>query len=300
MIIDKNYPCPICNRLGNNVIFEKIIDFSHVGKGRLNVPFLKCKACNFIYTINSFMKLNEMWYEKIYENDKEVNPINKKRYLSWLDIMEPFRKTNKLFESGFGAGGFLKTAHYERGWECSGNEISIEACNKLSFCKVYNCDVAMIKEDASFDALVSLGTIEHVSDPLSQVKHYHRLLRRGGICFLSTPNINSLNRFIAGKEYRLFYPEHMSYFTVKTIRKVFKMSGFSDIKIWTQNIDVYDAFNNIFHKKKVSALEVFNKNQALREKIEVNHLATFFKKNVNEMVRLLNIGIEMYVTAVKK
>lgn len=299
MIIDKKYPCPICSRTGSKVIFEKTIDFSHVGERSFNVPFLKCKRCNFIYTINSFMKFNEMWYEKIYENGKEASLVNKKRYLSWLDMMEPFRKTNKLFESGFGSGSFLKTAYYERGWECAGNEISAKACKGLSFCRVYNGDISMVEGDNTYDVVGSLGTIEHVNDPLSQVGHYYRLLRKGGICFLSTPNINSINRFIAGKEYRLFHPEHMSYFTAKTIKDIFERSGFSDIKIWTQNIDIYDAFNNIFRRKKISSIEVFDKNQVLREKIDTNQGLTIFKDTVNRIVKLLNVGLEMYVIAIK-
>jgi SAM-dependent methyltransferase len=245
------------------------------------------------------MKFNEIWYEKIYDNDKEVSAVNKKRYLSWLDMIEPFRKTNKLFESGFGSGGFLKTAHDERGWECVGNEISAKACQRLSFGKAYNCDISQVPEEAAFDALASLGTIEHVSDPLSQVKHYHRLLRKGGVCFLSTPNINSLNRFVAGKEYRLFHPEHLSYFTVKTLKKVFQISGFSDIKIWTQNIDIYDAWNNLLRKKDISSVEVFNKNQALRGKIEANQRLAIFKDIINALVKRFNIGLEMYVIAIK-
>jgi hypothetical protein len=131
------------------------------------------------------------------------------------------------------------------------------------------------------------------------VKHYHRLLRKGGVCFLSTPNINSLNRFVAGKEYRLFHPEHLSYFTVKTLKKVFQISGFSDIKIWTQNIDIYDAWNNLLRKKDISSVEVFNKNQALRGKIEANQRLAIFKDIINALVKRFNIGLEMYVIAIK-
>lgn len=296
---DNKNPCPICTRTGSKVIFEKAIDFSHVGRGKFNVPFLKCKECNFIYTVKNYMEFNKMWYEKIYDGAEEANPVNKKRYLSWLDIIEPFRKTNKLFESGFGTGGFLRAAHYERGWECSGNEISKKACEGLSFCRIYNCDIAMIEDDAKYDAVMSLGTIEHVCDPVSQIRNYHRLLRKGGVCFLSTPNINSVNRFVCGKKYRLFHPEHLSYFTVKTMRKALRMNGFSKARIWTQNIDVYEILNAVFPKRGVSSVEVYNKNQELRERIEERPHLAFLKGAVNQAVRALNAGLEMYVIALK-
>lgn len=299
MTADTNRPCPICNGVKNKIIFEKVIDFSHVGKGSFNVPFLKCRACNHIYTTDAYAEFNEMWYDKIYEKEKGVNAINRKRYLVWLDMIEPFRKMNKLFETGFGNGGFLETAHKERGWICAGNEVSERACEDMSSARAYNCDITMVPDDAIYDAVVSLGTIEHVSDPVIQVKNYHRLLRTGGVCFLTTPNINSLNRFVAGKDYRLFHPEHLSYFTAGVMKRVFRMAGFTDIRVWTQNIDIYDIFNKIFGKKNESTVDVFNKNQALREKIEVSRRLGMLKGAVNRLVKGLNIGMEMYLIAVK-
>lgn len=300
MTINSKSLCPVCGHIESKVIFEKDISYVHVGKSTFKVPFLKCKKCSFVFVNDGFVEFNKMWYEEIYKDIKEVNSVNEKRYLSWLDIIEPFRRTNKLFESGFGSGGFLKTACSKRGWECSGNEISTKACEKLSSCKIFNCDIAMINGSNEYDAVVSLGTIEHVTDPISQIKHYRRLLRNGGICFLSTPNINSLNRFVAGKEHRLFHPEHISYFSAKAIKKAFNISGFSDIKIWTQNIDIYDAINNITKRKGTSSIEVFNKNQDLRKKIDENSRLKNLKNIINKFVTFLNVGLEMYVIAIKK
>ncbi len=45
----------------------------------------------------------------------------------------------------------------------------------------------------SFDAVVSCETIEHVPDPAKAVREVARVLRPGGVLFLTTPNYMSLN-----------------------------------------------------------------------------------------------------------
>lgn len=44
-------------------------------------------------------------------------------------------------------------------------------------------------EDASFDVVAFLQTIEHVQDPVAVLAHVHSLLAPGGVAFVSTPNL---------------------------------------------------------------------------------------------------------------
>jgi SAM-dependent methyltransferase len=47
-------------------------------------------------------------------------------------------------------------------------------------------------EPASFDAVVFLQTIEHVIDPPAVLAHFRRILKPGGVVFVSTPNVLKL------------------------------------------------------------------------------------------------------------
>ncbi len=47
-------------------------------------------------------------------------------------------------------------------------------------------------EPGSFDAVVFLQTIEHVVDPLAVLEHFSRILRPGGVAYVSTPNVLTL------------------------------------------------------------------------------------------------------------
>jgi len=47
-------------------------------------------------------------------------------------------------------------------------------------------------EPGSYDAVVFLQTIEHVVDPLAVLSHFARILRPGGVAYVSTPNVLTL------------------------------------------------------------------------------------------------------------
>ncbi|MEI6715297.1 MAG: class I SAM-dependent methyltransferase [Verrucomicrobiota bacterium] len=63
--------------------------------------------------------------------------------------------------------------------------------------------------DASFDVVTSTEVIEHLEDFRRIVREIHRVLKPGGVCILSTPNILNLNsrlRFVWFGFWALFGP----------------------------------------------------------------------------------------------
>jgi SAM-dependent methyltransferase len=63
--------------------------------------------------------------------------------------------------------------------------------------------------DASFDVVTATEVIEHLEDFRQVVREIHRVLKPGGICILSTPNILNLNsrlRFLWFGFWNLFGP----------------------------------------------------------------------------------------------
>jgi 2-polyprenyl-3-methyl-5-hydroxy-6-metoxy-1,4-benzoquinol methylase len=52
--------------------------------------------------------------------------------------------------------------------------------------------VEVFEEPATCDAVVFLQTIEHVPDPVAALEHFRSLLARGGVAYVSTPNVLTL------------------------------------------------------------------------------------------------------------
>jgi len=64
-------------------------------------------------------------------------------------------------------------------------------------------------EDATFDVVTATEVIEHLEDFRQVVREIHRVLKPGGVCILSTPNILNLNsrlRFLTFGFWNLFGP----------------------------------------------------------------------------------------------
>jgi len=77
-------------------------------------------------------------------------------------------------------------------------------------------DISEIQCRAYFDAIVSLETIEHVTDPLNTINSFWKLLRPGGLFILSVPVTPSVD----------VNPYHLTDFSAISIRKMLKSAKF--------------------------------------------------------------------------
>jgi SAM-dependent methyltransferase len=79
---------------------------------------------------------------------------------------------------------------------------------------------------ASFDVVTLIEVIEHAVDPVAELERVHRLLRPGGLCFLTTGNAEPFRDRFSDWAYAL--PDvHVSYFEPDTLRAALERSGFS-------------------------------------------------------------------------
>jgi 2-polyprenyl-3-methyl-5-hydroxy-6-metoxy-1,4-benzoquinol methylase len=263
----------------------------------------KCQTCGFVFStaVPSEAELIA-FYSQDYDRTDYFSPITEKRYNELLDTFEPYRKTGKLLDIGCGYGFFLETAK-KRGWEVHGTEVSEEACEKCTAKGIQmHCGKFELQDfqEEFFDIIVSFEVIEHLQNPQELLTRAHQALRKGGLFYLTTPNFNSYLRRRLGPSYDVIdYPNHLSYYTPKTLTKLFTKNGYRTLKVRTTGISVTRLKTSKGASKQQYVSETSD-DEMLRYKIEKRRFYRILKHSTNFVLNLFGVGVSLKGWFVKK
>lgn len=210
---------------------------------------LDCESCKYIhcYPIPSKKDLDIFYKKQFYKSNRKKNYfLNQKKQIKWwnkiflkrLDrFKEILNKKGSIIDIGCGPGFFIKTAK-ENGWKVSGidpSSLAIEfAKKKLKLKNVKILDYQdLAKEKKKYDVIYSNGVIEHIADPKSFLDILSKILKKRGIIFLSAANDFNIFQYMSVKTQKkpwwIVPPEHINYFRVNDISKIFDKKKF-DLK----------------------------------------------------------------------
>lgn len=217
-----------------------------------------------------------------------------------LDEFEKFRKTNKMLDVGCGPGLFLIEAK-KRGWEVYGTEFTDKQLNYLKDKGINTLKGKLTNdsfEDELFDVIISSEVIEHINNPIEEMQQFHRLLRKGGLVYITTPNFNAIERYLLKGDYEIIeYPEHLSYYTPTTIDLLLTNNGFKKLKITTTGISVARIKKSLKRKNNESTEHV-SSDESIREQLEFGY-KRYIKLFINGMLNLFGVGNSLKAWYVK-
>lgn len=252
----------------------------------------KCLSCGFVFSrrVPTKDELNEHYMG--YGRNDYLSPVTIKRYNELLDRFEKYRKTNRILDVGCGIGYFLEEAK-KRNWEVYGTEytdVAVEICKNKGISMQNGVLDPSHYDTESFDVITSFEVIEHINNPKEELASFYRLLRKGGAVYVTTPNFNSLLRYRLKETYDMIcYPEHLSYYTPKTLRHVFRKAGFASGKIETTGI----SLTRLRRGKGVSDQQIISPtsdDEKLRVEIEQKKHLQLAKKIINATLTFLGTG----------
>ena len=290
--------CEICSYKNYTVIQSK----GKVGKfgeyGNLNI--VQCQKCGHVFqekkrNIEKNKKFFKTDYHKLnshYSDDQEA--INSQLFRSegiLRYLLGTFPKNKKLLDLGCGYG-YIMQNFIQAGYICSGIDPD-QSC--VNFAKE-NSNLEVILgssenlpyHDESFDIVISLGTLEHVSDLKKSLKEIWRVLSKEGILFLRMrPNR------IWGLPYEYFNISTIRYFSVETQLLSLFLNGFSSHLITTEQLegrngDIYISVRK--SEEKASSLDSLIKNGYFDKPGELTiYLKNHYHKLLEKSKELLNL-----------
>lgn len=254
---------------------------------------VKCQDCRFVFSQKiPTQKELVKYYEDTYSRDDYLSPITIKRYNEVLDFLEKYRKTNRLLDLGSGIGYFLEVAKL-RGWEVFGTEFTEDA---FQICQKKGATMHMGPLNTDnynpdfFDVITSFEVIEHINNPRDELPVYKEILRKGGVIYFTTPNFHSIERYVLkGKYSAIKYPEHLSYYSKKTINYLFNKNEFKKIKLETTGFSLSRIRHSLRSNDTFKVTKTYD-DEIIRQNFEKSSLMRFSKNIINRLLNLFNVG----------
>ena len=154
-----------------------------------------------------------------------------RRVDGWLRRLPP---TGLALEVGAGTGWMLRALR-ERGWRALGNERSLEAAlaaRAAAGVPIFVGDLGAVRPAPALDLVIMFHVLEHLADPLAELRAVARRLRPGGALVLGLPNIASWQARLSGRHWmHLDVPRHLCHFTPDSIERALAVSGYRMTRI---------------------------------------------------------------------
>ena len=265
-------------------------------KGYEKHQMSQCRNCGFVFMsrIPSDAELQAHYGMYAYGTQQYLSPLTIESFNKLLDEFEKYRKTNLLLDVGCGQGWFLETAK-KRGWVVYGTEFSEQAV-KICIDKGIIMKQGVLNPsdfgDLKFDIIYSSEVLEHINNPVPELTNMNKLLRSKGLLYLTTPNFNCYLRHKFKASYNIIeYPEHLSYYTPKTLHFVLNKTGFKKKKLLTTGISLTRAENS--SGKPAEKRSEASKDEQLRQLMSKNFLMKYIKSAVNTGLTITGLGITL-------
>lgn len=234
---------------------EKIIADKLIQKLPENEAFgsklriVECKHCGLRYLnpTPDVRDLPHIYNYDVYEDSTNNNPVLMEYFFEKLMTHAP--QLRSVIEIGCGTGDFLAWLQ-TKGMKVSGVEFA-DSANRVKFDGPLH--VGRMEEialpDASFDAVLLLNVIEHLSDPLMVLRKVKRMLKPGGVLLMRHPNSDLfffrpyrllvevpkylLHRRLASQQLKTgftivgFQNQHLFYFNRRSSTALLQKAGFS-------------------------------------------------------------------------
>lgn len=226
--------CEVCSGTGFSTLFEKD-----------DHRWVRCDACALERidppptneTLSAIY--GKHYYDAwgLHDDVSTVGQLKKATFSYVLGQLPPLPADAKLLDCG-AATGFLLEIAKERGFDPYGVELSEFGANAIAekFGKGHSfqgeIENATFPDagEGSFQAITMCDYIEHVRNPRRVLERARKLLAKGGVIALTTPDTDSLTHRMLAKGWSHYKVEHLYYFGHENISQLLHAAGFNAVE----------------------------------------------------------------------
>jgi len=224
-------PCPVC---GMKDRYRKIYEIAEGKQIILCVcglqaisPPLTMEEIRKIYgeeyyDIHGMDHFRDFFNLKLRTCKRLINQVG--RYMSASD------NTNHL-DIGC-AFGYMIEAAKSAGYDSQGIEISPAADVAIEL--GYNVRKVELKHAAFpeefFSLITAIDVLEHIPEPKEWLQECRRILKKGGVLLLVTPDCSSLTAYVRKDKWPHYKVEHLYYYSPPTLKRLLTNIGFNEIR----------------------------------------------------------------------
>ncbi|MBN1639593.1 MAG: class I SAM-dependent methyltransferase [Anaerolineae bacterium] len=193
---------------------------------------VQCRQCGLVYT-DPRRPASAIWndYEQVvderYLQEREGRIATFRRNIRPLEVLVPGQTDRRLLDVGAHVGVFVEVAQ-ERGWQAWGLEPSRWAVDmgRAQGLRMIQGGLQSAELDAdAYDAVTMWDVIEHLLDPLADLREVARVLKPGGVALVHTINIDSAFARLMGKRWPWLVEMHTYFFSPRTLGAMVEKAG---------------------------------------------------------------------------
>lgn len=228
-------PCRVCGGVTTR------IGSVHGSYSRRDYELRRCVRCRFAFISNPWTDFGRIYDDRYYAGNgadplvdyrfELEEPARTVRQYEWRGITSVVERLLgglggvRWLDFGCGNGGLVRHVQQHTPANALGFEQGAVAAAARQLGIPIVDEHVLCEHDAGFDVVTAIEVLEHTLDPLAELRRMRRLLRPGGLLFMTTGNAAPFADRLSRWSYVI--PEvHVSFFEPSTLRFAFEQTGF--------------------------------------------------------------------------
>jgi 2-polyprenyl-3-methyl-5-hydroxy-6-metoxy-1,4-benzoquinol methylase len=306
--------CPVCGGSERSLVYR--VDNNHRRELRTVVSIARCMSCRTAFLDDHSREFQGDLYE-YYDKysgrpiEELVSPLTLASYARVLRRASRLTTVRTILDVGCGKGEFLWAAQ-RQGYKAVGLELADQAVAIAQDLGLPAKKKSLLSEEldgSSWDLITMFEVIEHVDAPSAMIQRAAHLLNPGGVLYMTTPNFNSLDRLFLGSKWKVFHPEHITYFSSRGLARLVRQCAPSLQLISVQSNNISPSL--LLYLIRIAGLFAGGRRNKdspgeqdkavdLRALSEGSGASRFLKRGVNHILSAAGIGSTTILIAKKR